>query len=114
MRYSCSSLNPYFFPGASVAVLLPPVMNVTDGPAVGVVVALHPVVMVSVMVGMTHPVAHVGQAVVVYFVGVTGQQFVAHGTAVVVTLTIMGHTSGSSPMHLIIGQTLGVVVAVKV
>lgn len=81
MRYSCSSLNPYFFPGASVAVLLPPVMNVTDGPAVGVVVALHPVVMVSVMVGMTHPVAHVGQAVVVYFVGVTGQQFVL-GTCV--------------------------------
>jgi hypothetical protein len=48
-------------------------MNVTDGLAV---VTLHPVVMVSVIVGTRHPVAHVGQAVVWYLVGVVGQQFV--------------------------------------
>jgi hypothetical protein len=77
------TILPYSFPGLRVTVAPPPPgMSVTEPPGAvvimggRVVLPLQPVVMVMVSVGMTQPVGHVEQGLVMVRVPVLGQQSV--------------------------------------
>lgn len=84
-------------------------MSVTEPPpgnpvTTGVTVVLHPVVIVTVAVGMTQRVGQPGHVVVTVLVDVLGQQFVLQGTLEVEMEMYMGHTRSVMMGHSSLGQ----------